>query len=120
MLTYKWNGENWCRDEMPALKRLARHILWLGGWEAHGWNAFKHGFTPVSVLRRVTFYSHFADIKTPWGYLVVNWRDRHAYLSHDATPQGAHAWLYGAPPDVVRAADLTGEKYRRWKMPRSA
>jgi hypothetical protein len=121
MLTYRWNGERWCRDDMPIWKRVARWVVWLGGWDAHGRLAFRYGFSPVSVLgHRVTYYGHWADIRTPLGILVVNWRDKHAYISRDGTPDSAHVWLHGAPGDVVRACAEADAEHERWKAGKAA
>lgn len=121
MLIYRWNGERWCRDDMAIWRRVARWFVWLGGWDAHGRDAFKHGFSPVSVLGHVvTYFGHWAQAKTPWGYLVVNWRERYAFIARDGTPDGAHVWLYGAPTDVVRACDSADAEHERWRARKAA
>jgi hypothetical protein len=108
MVVYRWNGERWYEDDRSLWRRALRWVCWVGGLDAHGLSAFKYGLeglSPVSVLgHRVTWYGHWADIRTRWGILVVNWRDDHAYISRDGTPDRAHVWLRGAPRDVIHEA----------------
>ena len=123
MKTLRWNGERWYVDSRSLWKRVRQWVIWIGGWEranGAGWQfSIKHpyrrvgriwmGPTPVSLLgHRVTFFSHWFDFRIRSGVVVVNFRERHAYVSRDGTPNRAHHWLWGVPvgnqeidPDAV-------------------
>lgn len=113
MRTLSFNGEFWYEDRTPLLKRIARWCIWFGGWETHrngGWPLLKRlrqeMISPVSLFgHRLTYFGHWADMKLPGhGILVVNWRERYAFISRDGTPDSAHTWLYGWPRHVERMA----------------
>lgn len=116
MRTFHHNGEFWYVDVKPMWTRVARWLVWCGGWEALG--LIRRGRIsqpwPLSLLgHRVTFHGRWVDIRLGRSWLVIGWqrgklRDGnscwHAYISRDATPSSAHCWLHGAPPDVAQAA----------------
>jgi hypothetical protein len=109
MKTIRFNGEFWYEDTRSLAKRVAEWIVWVGGWST--FRKFSLGFrlrhlTPVSIVgHRTTFYGHWFDVKTPEGVLVVNLRERYAFISRDGTPGRAHLWLYGAPREIREAAE---------------
>jgi hypothetical protein len=114
MRVYKHNGEHWYADDRSLWKRLRQWVIWLGGWElanGGGWRLRTSGGKvadpfPVSVLgHRLTVYGHWLSAVTPRGYVVVNVRERHAYVSTNGTPRGAHTWIWGAPHEVRKAAE---------------
>lgn len=112
MKTLRFNGEYWYEDERPMWKRIQEWICWVGGWKTHssgGWPLRRRLslqlLTPISLIgHRVTLYGHWFDVKLPIGVLVVNVRDRYAFISRNGTPGAAHTWLYGAPHDIRNAA----------------
>jgi hypothetical protein len=108
MRWYKHNGEHWYADDRSLWKRLRQWVVWFGGWErpnGGGWS-FRGGPTPVSLFgHRLTLHGHWFDVRTPAGYLVVDVRERTAYVSPNGTPRHAHTWIRGAPHDVVAAAE---------------
>jgi hypothetical protein len=115
MTTLRFNGEYWYEDERPTWKRIQERIAWIGGWQTHGpksrfpvslrqrlsWELL----TPIALFgHRIVLYRHWFDVRTPYGTLVVNLRERYAFISHNGTPTAAHTWLYGAPHDIREAA----------------
>jgi len=110
MKTLRWNGERWYVDTRSLWKRVRQWVIWVGGWEranGAGWQftAGRSGGrtvwmtpTPVSLFgHRITLFGHWFDLDVPSGRLVVNLRQRHAYISRDGTPNRAHHWLWGTP-----------------------
>ena len=128
MKTLHWNGERWYVEERSVLSRLRKWFVWFGGWErADGRWQFRtprtlgHRIwmypTPVSVLgHRVTFFGHWLQVRVSSGWLVVNFRERYAYVSANGTPNNAHCWLWGLRarnwnlPDDARRLILTPEQ----------
>jgi hypothetical protein len=107
MKTLHWNGERWYVNEQSLLKRVRRWFVWFGGWEranggwqlrieyATGRKGWVHP-TPVSILgHRATFFGHWMQVRWVGGWLVIDWRERHAYISSNGTPNRAHCWLWG-------------------------
>lgn len=107
MNTLRFNGERWYVDRRSLWKRVRTWFVWVGGWEeanGAGWR-FRIPVgsrriwmtpTPVSFLgHRLTIFGHWFDFRVPGGVLVVNFRERHAYISRDGTPSSAHHWLWG-------------------------
>lgn len=106
MRTLRFNGERWYVDSRSLWKRLRQWVVWVGGWEranGKGWAlSTTNGRgrlwlspTPVSFFgHRLTIYGHWIGAGRR-ARLVVNFRDRYAYLSVDGTPSGAYAWLWG-------------------------
>lgn len=95
MKIYKWNGEKWCVDDRSVWRRLLEFIVWRPDGT---WSFF-------SVLgHSATYFGHWAQLSLGRrGWLVVNWRDKYAYVSVDGTPGSAHVWLWGAPQEVTDA-----------------
>ena len=114
MKTYKFNGELWYLDERPLWTRIRRWLMCLGTKELKSGRLSKDGeWLPAGFLgHRLNLYGHWFDVRTPWGYLVVVFqRDERgrrtrtierAFISPNGTPQHAHTWLVGTPPDIVR------------------
>ena len=121
MKTKVWNGEYWYFDKRPLLMRVRQWLIWVGGWE-HGnrrdghnqWRPFRYSQvdhrwhvkspTPLSFFgHRITFQWFGVDVRRRRDYLCWHWRQRsfdrpgkgYAYLSHNATPWGAHHWFWG-------------------------
>jgi hypothetical protein len=128
MRTLHWNGERWYVNQQSAWKRVRRWFVWVGGWEranGEGWQ-FRtpylgrhlwHSPTPVSVFgHRATFYGHWLQVRVSSGWLVVNFRERYAFISANGTPNQAHCWLWGLYaknwnlPDEARQLVLTPEQ----------
>lgn len=83
------------------LCRLRHHLIWFGGWEKAnclGWR-FKGDPFPLTIAGfmggGLTIFGHWLNVRIPSTWLVVNFRERYAYVSPDGTPQGATRWLYG-------------------------
>jgi hypothetical protein len=74
-------------------------------------------FAPLSLLgHRMTFYSWGWQLEIPQGYMVhtYNRRDESSsiYISKDATPDNAHAWLLNPPKSIIVKIE---ERERSWK-----
>lgn len=133
MRTINYNGEYWYADSRSSLRRIVEWIVWLGGlgtWRyindrheplaariRHRW---RQGLAPVSLLgHRLTYYSWGASMRINGTLLTVVWRSGcpsgsalpYAYLSHDGTPQNAHAWLLNPPAKLV--AEAREREHRR-------
>lgn len=127
MRTLHWNGERWYVNERSILSRVRKWFVWFGGWErANGRWEFRLRHVgrslwlspcPLSILgHRVTFYGHWMQMRWFGAWLVIDWRERHAYLSTNGTPNQAHCWLWGLRaknwnlPDEARWLILTPEQ----------
>lgn len=116
MRTYHDNGEYWYYKDWTVSHRIRHWFIWLGGWEkpnGEGWwfrypsGSWKRPY-PVSLLgHRVTFQPWGWSVRTRHGYLCYSTEQGHRkfYTSPDGTPDSAHTWFFGAPSDVVQAAD---------------
>lgn len=79
------------------LCRLRHKLVWFGGWEKAnclGWRLKGDPF-PLTILSTLTLFGHWMQLRLPGTWLVINFRERYAYVSPDGTPQGATKWLYG-------------------------
>ena len=108
MKTLRWNGEYWYVDQRSPWRRIRRWCIWVGGWEranGAGWclripsatgGHLWMSPTPISLAgHRVTIHRHWFQVRIASGHLVVDLRERHAYISRDGTPNNAHHWLWG-------------------------
>lgn len=114
MKTYVYNGECWHIDDRPIWARIRRWVVNIGLRELKNGRLSNEGqLTPTSFFgHRLTIHSHWLDVKTPWGWLVVALERSptgkvlpsidHAFISHNGTPGCAHIWLKGAPPALVK------------------
>ena len=107
MKTIQFNGEYWYEEDRSVVGRIARWVLWPGGWETfRSWPLRERikpdKWTPLSLLgHRITFYG--------WGVQAWRWtltfgEEKQLYRSVNGTPWAADKWLMGAPPQVRHAA----------------
>lgn len=112
MKLHRWNGEHWWVDDRGAVARVARWILWPGGWETFRKSPLTDRlnprlWTPFALFgRRITCYGWGWQVRVRGGYWVLSGRGRRTsiYWSPDGTPSGATVWLRGAPVEVTGAA----------------
>lgn len=131
MRTFHHNGEYWYEQTDGPFARLARWVAWFGGFETWllarrrgkiptTFADLRHHVYPISLFgHRISFQAFGVDVRTPWGFLCLH-RDLatgrpYAYISRDATPQNAHAWLLNPPPAVVRSARAVDEDYQYFR-----
>jgi hypothetical protein len=112
---HRWNGEFWYVDNRSVLRRIARWLLWPGGWETfRTWPLRQrlrpHYWTPFSMFgHRVTCFGWGWQWRVKGGYWVLaglNHPERpvHIYWSPDGTPSSATVWLRRPPAEVTHAA----------------
>lgn len=128
MRTLHYNGEYWYERTDGVAMRILDWLVWSGPVYAFlrrspgAPRSLRDAIadpTPVSLFgHRVTFQWFGVDVRTPWGFLCVH-RDRdgrrYAYVSRDATPQGARLWLHGAPSHIERIVRRSGETVEAWR-----
>lgn len=114
MKTYRFNGELWYVDDRPLWCRVRRWLVTVGLRELKNGRLASEGeITPLTLWGGlVTFFGHWFQLRTPWGWLVVVFkRDaggkatrevERAYISATGTPGHAHTWLVGTPPEIVK------------------
>lgn len=114
MKTYSFNGEIWYVDARPMWTRIRRWLACVGMRELKNGRLANEGeVTPLSLFgHRITFFGHWFQVRTPWGWLVVRFKRTEngkltrevesAYLSNNGTPGCAHTWFVGAPADLVK------------------
>lgn len=130
---YRFNGENWFKEERSIFTRIRQWFIWFGGWESPWgkWHFFVHtpwykqwwkkwhfkSPVPLSILGHwATYYGWGIQAKLPSGWLVWCWNkndEPEIYISKDGTPENAHAWLKGTPKRIIEAAEQHQAKWRK-------
>lgn len=118
MKLYRNNGERWYCDERGIIRRIARWLVWCGGWEAHRRSTFvslrqrlaPDMLAPTSFFgHRITFYGWGWQARAKGGYWVCSRVPRsepkRIYWSPNGTPSEATIWWKGVPDEIISAAE---------------